>query len=403
VVATGSLAPASYRLSQTILVWGYAAWLTSYPVLQFLLPNNPLVGGLALIIGVGMASFHLVGRPGEFRFYDEALLFIAAFGFMFFASQLIGNFENLDPTALLNCIAMIIVMFLSALIANSSVLRQVLATYSVLVAGFLVIVYLDGDYVWGRLVGRGQPNYWGMVALSVACSAFAIRRFSVRIGVWAIVALILFATNARGSLVATALAIGIGSWFAFRMGSWRLRYKLLTAAIVVAVVFVWAEIETGFVSRQLLRVDDPYRGFESYGNRLEPWIFGLSLWAERPFFGYGYRESDSLFGPIGLAQGGAHNGYITMLVDLGVFGLLLYLLFIGRALSGVMKGLHSPEGLAALVMLIGYATIGWFERYALNAGQSTSVVFLIAAFYALSVGNRVRTRAAMPARVGLAR
>jgi O-antigen ligase len=402
VAATGKI-PVVHRAGDKLLILGYGSWLVSYPVLLFLLTNDALSAGLGLVCGLGIATFHLLVRPGDFRISEEGLLFIGAFGFLFLGSQLFGNFERVELSNFITCFAIIAIMFIAALIANSPFVRDVLAAFSVLGAAFLLIVYLDGDYVWGRLVGRGQPNYWGMLALSVACAALAIERRAAKAFVWGAVALILHETNARGSLLSAAFALGVAAWFAFRVGSWRIRYRLALLAAVLAGLAVWSEIESSFISGQLLRFDDPHRGLDRGGNRLEPWLYGLTLWLERPLLGHGYRESESLFEPFGLTAGGAHNGYITMLIDTGILGLLVYLTFLGRVMAAGLHVIRRPEGLAAFTIILGYATIGWFERYALNAGQATSILFLIAAFYVLSARSRLRAGAPLRARIGVVR
>jgi O-antigen ligase len=69
-----------------------------------------------------------------------------------------------------------------------------------------------------------------------------------------------------------------------------------------------------------MRLSDPNRGLGTgLTGRVESWQQGLERFWERPLLGHGFRAQLSGEGL------GAHGGYVTLLIETGVFGTLLAL------------------------------------------------------------------------------
>jgi O-antigen ligase len=377
----------------SLLALAYAAWLASYPLMMFLLPNYEVALGIGLALGTGICLLHILLRPDHLPTHPMVWIYIGAFGFIILLSQLVGNFDGADLRSIIQSAAMIVVLVIAACVGASGLYTRVLPIFAVLLAPVLLMVYIDGDIVWGRLVGRAQPNYWGLISLSCAIAALSLRRKLLKALVLGVAVLILYATSARGSMVGTFAALTTAAAVFFLVNGARKRIVIVSFLCFAMVVGAWAELGFSFISNELFKVNDPYRGIDTgFTGRTEPWTYGLTLAMERPVLGYGYRESEGLFGPA-LGIDSAHNGYITMMIDTGIIGLLLYLVFIGHSIKIGFSRLRKPLVLCALGYLVGYSVIGLFERYALNAGQPLSILFLISAFYVLTPTSGVRLSA----------
>jgi O-antigen ligase len=158
------------------------------------------------------------------------------------------------------------------------------------------------------------------------------------------------------------------------------RVVIISAATTVLILAVWGELTFHLISEHILNMYDPRRGIESgFTGRFEPWVYGLQLAMEKPFFGYGYRASEALFDPLGASS--VHNGYLSMLLDTGVIGLISWITFLWHTTRIALRRLRRQLAVCSIGFIVAYIVLGMVERYALNAGQPTSILFLIAAFY----------------------
>lgn len=373
----------SFRVTETtLLAAGYGAWLASYPLLIFLLPNDILAGGIGLCFGLAVNLLHILVRPQDIPTTPAVWLYIGLFGMIILLSQLIGNFADASLTSIIQCAAMIIVMFITACVASPTLFTRTLRFYVIFISGILLLVIADGDYLWGRLVGRAQPNFWGMMALSCALAALSFKTMVQRAVPLAVAVAILYLTNSRGSTIGTAVGLITAASVFFLVNGARKRMVVISVVGAVVILGVWAELYNQFISDQVLSLNDPQRGLDSgFTGRLGPWIYGLNLALERPFFGYGFRASEFLFKPIGIDS--VHHGYLSMLLDTGVIGLLAWLIFLFHVIALGFRRLHRPMAMCAMAFLVGYAVLGLVERYALNAGQPVTMLFLASAFHML--------------------
>ena len=371
----------------TILALAYAVWLTSYALLIFFLPTDILAAGLGLCLGLSINLLHILIRPQDLPTSKRAWFYIGMFGMMIFLSQLFGNFSKADMTSVIQSGAMIVIMFIAACIASSDLYQRLLRFYAVIIALAMIMVIADGDYVWGQLVGRAQPNFWGMMALSCAIAALTWNSKAVKLFCLAVVAAMLYLTNSRGSTLSAVAALVTIAGVFYIVHRTRSRVMLLGLLLGIGAVAIWAEMSYSFISESILHLDDPRRGVSSgLTGRLGPWLYGLNLALDRPFFGYGFRASEYLFDPIGINS--VHNGYLSMLLDMGILGLLLWIAFLVHVSWTAFRRMHDPGVMYAIGFVVGYSVLGFVERYALNAGQPLSILFLISAFYIFSLRRR---------------
>jgi O-antigen ligase len=82
------------------------------------------------------------------------------------------------------------------------------------------------------------------------------------------------------------------------------------------------------------------------------------------------------------ADTSAHNGYLATLAEVGMVGFLAVLLLVVRGLQLLWAGSREPEpGFSQSILFglcVGYLLLAVFERYLINVGNPTSLLFLVA-------------------------
>jgi O-antigen ligase len=157
----------------------------------------------------------------------------------------------------------------------------------------------------------------------------------------------LLATLTRGPILATALAAVLVLVFGHR----RLLGVAVTASTIIVIVALWPSIRATTLYQE--------RGAEATTVRVRAGLqdWSLQLAAQKPLFGWGYGSFDRVKNTSELTAAGgisiryllestSHNSYLTMLVETGAFGLLLYvlpfLILAGRAMARARA--PTPDG-----------------------------------------------------------
>jgi O-antigen ligase len=137
----------------------------------------------------------------------------------------------------------------------------------------------------------------------------------------------LLATLTRGPILATAVAAVLVLVF----GHKRLLGVAVTAATLIAIVALWPNIRSTTLYQE--------RGAETSTVRVRSGLqdWSLQLAAQKPLFGWGYgsfdrvKNTSELTAVSGMSityllESTSHNSYLTVLVETGAVGLLLYVL-----------------------------------------------------------------------------
>ena len=126
------------------------------------------------------------------------------------------------------------------------------------------------------------------------------------------------------------------------------------------------------------KLKDKHRGIESGGSgRTLIWAEMWELFLQYPVTGVGYRAHPELL-KVGSS---AHNGYLAMLVDIGIVGFcaIMYLVIYGivklkRHLTPDMTKVNST----LFAFLVAYMILAMFEPYLINIGNPASLLFMFA-------------------------
>jgi O-antigen ligase len=220
---------------------------------------------------------------------------------------------------------------------------------------------LWGFTAWQEAAGPARavstlanPGILGMflgvgIALSLAVLTWGGPRSLRRLSMLTLIVGVpgLLATLTRGPILATAVAAVL----VLVLGHKRLLGVAVVASTVVVLVVLWPSIRATTLYQE--------RGAETTDIRvrsgLQDWSFQLA--AQKPLFGWGYGSFDRVKNASELTAAGgvsiryllestSHNSYLTMLVETGAFGLLLYvlpfLILAGRAIARTRA--PTPDG-----------------------------------------------------------
>lgn len=256
-----------------------------------------------------------------------------------------------------------------------------LKLFAVLTAGFLA-GFAWYDYVPGTRLGTGKdilnPNTIALVSASVLLAAMAIRTLVLRLLVMAPIAGILVLTSSRAAAV--AVVSGLTVVVCLRLQA-RGRSVLLPAAVLL-LMGVGATVAYG--DKIFQSVDRVYalstadRGIGSGASgRLTAWKGTWELFVHNPAIGVGFRAHEHLL----KTDSSAHNGYLATLAEVGVLGFLGVLYLVVRGLRLLWADSHDPDRVfiqsILLGLSVGYLLLAIFERYLINVGNPTSLLFLL--------------------------
>lgn len=114
----------------------------------------------------------------------------------------------------------------------------------------------------------------------------------------------------------------------------------------------------------------------------------LGAFWDNPVLGIGFRAHEVLLGI------SSHNGYLAMLAEIGLIGFVavIYIILIGVFLLW-RKVRHTELTFSHSILFglsCGYLFLAMFERFLINVGNPTSLLFLIATLMSAKVTSRQR-------------
>lgn len=369
----------------------YAFWLNSITFVFYLEKGVADVGlQLALIAGSTPVVVQMLLSKMEIREIMRPIMFTCVFVVIIILSFIANPTGQIMFIRLFNISFVLTVAMIIASCSDQRIIVIMASSYAVIGSAVLIMVNQNGLYIWGRLYTEGiHANFWGGIALSVGVTAFALRGRILPAACWIIVLVTLYNTSSRGSMVAlfAGSIIVAAAWFVeTRQKKFVLSLTVIILCLLglVLVTGLFPQIFTSFLYHDLLLMDDQSRGLGTgLTGRVDAWHETLEIWMSRPIFGVGFRQHEAFV----TSASSAHNAYLTMLADTGIFGLIAYILLISFSL---WEAWRRPMPLRArfvlLAVILSYAVMGLFERRALNAGNPHSILFVICCYYSLRVG-----------------
>jgi O-antigen ligase/O-antigen/teichoic acid export membrane protein len=177
----------------------------------------------------------------------------------------------------------------------------------------------------------------------------------------------LLLTRTRGSIGGALVALAVMAWLA---SGRKARPELVLGSLVVGGAFALA---FGGRILEFLTRGESADQIGTFNRRTEIWSLAWESFLERPFFGLGFNSAKGVFfDETGL--GGAHNSVINVMIDVGLVGLIWWVVLVVSAL--VLLGRLRSRGRRSPVLLPG----------AVGTAQSDEII-LIGVFVALLINS----------------
>jgi O-antigen ligase len=339
-----------------------------------------------VVLGAAVVWPLLYFAMGRCRFFPRSMSF-AATGWLILFGLAAALSSFMSPVALLSTgyLVLTLVGIWLALQFNSNLdaeqYEQGLKVFALLTTGLLV-AFAWYDYVPGTRLGNGKdvlnPNTIGLVSVSVLLAAMSIKTLALRLALMGPIAGIIVLTSSRTAAIAAVVGLGMIVWLRLRA---RRRPVLLIAGIglilVVGVTMAYGDVMYRMLDRSFgLSTAD--RGISSGATgRVAAWKWTWELFVRNPVLGVGFRAHESLL----KVDSSSHNGYLATLAEVGILGFLGVLFLVARGLYLLWAGSREPgPGFSQSILFglcVGYLLLAGFERYLINVGNPTSLLFLV--------------------------
>ena len=248
--------------------------------------------------------------------------------------------------------------------------------------GIALLSFTVYDYIPGERLGEGKkilnPNSIAMVAFSASLASMAFRNILIRYMLFSILFLIIYLAGSRASAAGTLLGLGAITFIRIKGSS--VSSKLFFIVFIMFALFIgiyYRNIITPIID-DFLDLNTSDRGIASGASgRIYAWMDTIRLFEENPVFGVGFRAHEHLLA-IGTSS---HNGYLAILAEIGLFGFLsvMYLVLSGEFLLW-RKAYKQEDKYTHSILFglsLGYLFLAIFERFLINVGNPTSLLFLL--------------------------
>lgn len=372
-------------------LWGW--WLGLIPLLSFsVTPPRGFIGQLGTVdtrtetsesLGVTVAAVALGALPAAmtvFRRYVAVDLVIRpAVLFLWVLTLISTSFlyeirpKDFGVLAIGIYVMGLICVLSSQQESTEDIVRKVFTALAVFQSLVMIVALADGNFVVGRFQGRIGPNYWGATAASTLLVSYAVRSLPVRGAVMLVCAIMLVASQNRSGMIAAMAGSAMVALLYLLRATGRQRLKVaIWAGLGLAVVLAASPV----VYSKILLLDNARRGLESNGTgRFAAWQEAMEIINNHPLLGVGYRHHEQYI----TAASSAHNAYLAAMADMGIFGLLTYLVFLFGSLGvAIGAALHRREWSYAVLagVLFGYAAVNFLETRGINFANSVSLCVL---------------------------
>ena len=277
---------------------------------------------------------------------------------------------------------MLAIILVSCEVRSEIFIRNLLIGYAAMHGFAALVALIDGNFLWGRFMGRLGPNFWGSVCAYGLLAAAVTRQKWLFLTIAAIDIIVLLLAQNRSSMLAAGVGGLLLIWLAYHWSTLSGKLWMWLAGMAGAIAMMAA---MPVILSKVLMVDDPRRGLESGGTgRAIAWQQAIDVFEKDPLFGVGYRHHEQYIS----AASSAHQAYLATAADMGIIGLLVYLAFLATGIgAGLYKALahrSMAHGVLTAIM-IGYAFQGLLEQRAFNFANSISLMMIMAVALATKV------------------
>ena len=289
--------------------------------------SDPIFKAISILIGYIILTIPLVTWPGSVLF-NNLPVFIKAVVFFFFTALVLDTEKRLK---------LFIVVFMAC-----QTFRVLEPLYMNITSGYWgSATYLGGGEFAARLSGAPSdiinPNGLGFVVATIIpfwyyigwCGRSVLSKISfLLIAPLSIYALVL--TMSRGSFIAMLVVI----WMILKDSKHKI---FLIAGGLVVLLVIWANLSDLHKERYLSLVDSSTSMSSTAKGRIEGMKDELGVALERPIIGHGLGTSREAKSHAGIGWLVSHNLYIEILLELGLSGLIIFILFLRKIYNKFME------------------------------------------------------------------
>ena len=355
----------------------WVLWCFVFVLPWDVLTNLPVVGSIPRLVGLAASAVGVLYILARWRvrplswFHMFAVLFVLWAG----ATSLWSVDPEATQTVFLTYLQLLVLVWLISEIAWSPARQRALFQAYVLGAGVAAVLtihdYLSGvfalDTVAGRFAALNQdPNDLGLTFALGLPMAWYVSLSQAR-GAWlwclylplAITAILL--TGSRGAVLTGLVGLSIIPWTLRRM---RLRTKVALYALAAgSLVLASYLVPNASLARIASTRADIEAGY--FGGRGPVWLAGLEVAREHPLVGVGAGGYPEAVEPT-IHQGMvAHNVLLSILVEDGTVGFLLFVAMLVALLTPLrqLPALHRRLSIVLLLTLaVGTMALSWDHR-----------------------------------------
>lgn len=250
---------------------------------------------------------------------------------------------------------------------------------------------LSGLSVWeykpGTRLGENhhifEPAMIGLVAMSILVTSMAFRNKFLRYGLALVMLFVIYLTGSRAPMLSALFGFYMVNYERTRSNGGGLKTLGFFLLVILILSMALFSEQFGSLIQDFFGFNNKHRGIASGGSgRLLVWAETWELFLGHPVFGVGFRGHEPLL-KIGSS---AHNGYLALLVEIGIFGFFSILYLTVATIIKVRRQIRKMRQLAythsiVFGFIFAYMTIAMFERYFINCGNPASILFLFCIIY----------------------
>jgi O-antigen ligase len=244
--------------------------------------------------------------------------------------------------------------------------------------------YSHWEYVPGIRLGEAhnigmEPAAIGLVCISGILASMAIHSKLIRFSLVSILFYIVYLTGSRAPMLAAALGIYTIGYARIRASGAALKLFVIVCIIAALVVFIIFSDDVLIFLDDFFGLHDKHRGIDSGGSgRIDIWRETWQLFVDNPAFGVGFRGHEARL-TIGSSS---HNGYLAMLAEVGLIGFFSIFYIVFSSIISIRSFLKKYTDTVYLYSIFigicySYLLLAVFERYFINSGNPTSMLFLV--------------------------
>jgi O-antigen ligase len=242
----------------------------------------------------------------------------------------------------------------------------------------IVSNFVPGERLWVTAAGY-NPNSLALVDLSAIVAAMAYRNVPIRCCILAVPVLATVLTDSRASGLGTIIALGVIILVRLKAAEHSTRnfMFIIMGIVILSAIYFRGQLSASF--SDFFQLQDEYRGLDTGATgRSAAWSATWRLFVENPIFGVGFRAHEARLG----VASSSHNGYLALLAEVGLVGFTSVIYLVATGAAFLYKRVASKDAVFCYSILFGlvagYLVVAMFERYLLNVGNPTSLLFLVA-------------------------